>query len=1399
MALAGPVAQRVGWESVASISTTALRLSGDHLPAYIGLMQLSAELLDRLLVHSDRSKALEIFALADKMAEHHPAPAIQFLRNSPDLLMLVGAQGVRSIAEVIDRTIAFGWQDAVRIADDSSDDCRALLRVAQRRHVVAYWDLLQRIAADPNHSVRRLLQKGPALLEVAIRHKQLPALFALLGRLAERNPRIAGRMFELGGALTACFSIDELARLGEVVLEIGAHHADTALDLLQLAPVLIGRLPAEDAHAVLFDLYALAAQAVAESPRLAEQIGAQSPEVITRIGLDGLRGLIGQCRTLGRVSWPAVFNLWGVACDLTDRIGSTGLGDVSRMAVSIAEACPQTAAGFIRHSAGIVDRVGPDGLRAFAAFCGSMAAAGGGMAIRFPEQSLSVMDGLLAQCDRQLVQTVYHAADGLGRRHPMIAYQALEKSPELIAHLGTAGFEDFCDLAADMAHDSWTAANALVKAAPDILDGIGYSGLKALADFSLVIARHDVYGALSLLEKSPAIVERLVRLGGRSLAVDIFRFTTNAASIDRAVAISLLDKSPVIVDRADHAAFEEISGRCLHIAQHSSAAAMALTEAAVVLLETADLHTFLGVADFWTRIAPQCGEQAAGLIQACPTKIAEWIALGGPPLPERIFQLVSDMAAHNAVAALNLLAHSSTHLAAVGLEGLQKIAAQAMLLTPIDPEEAARFAAGESVAFADFIKSMSQGVRLEHVKLVLSNYLTALLGYRLEIVPGSKTAITASKMVLPAKVHEFQSKEQNFIYYKVMATRLGAHLEYGSFDLDVRHTQTLIQFVRDTYGSANQVRDGEAADFYRLFPEPALAGDLAAAFEAYRIDQRLMNEYPALAKQIVRVNRHDLTKQRAPQGIRNPKQQAVAVIARALMMQEPQAISSDASPMARIQAQALARAATLQVSSAGFHNTLAIATEIYFQISERFDRLYRPLDPTRDRIDQQQIHQAIGNFSKTSRSIMQRLHSQEDLQQAVSGGVETQGQATDGKPVPARRAPRQERVPHARHRAEGQRPELPVDAETEDNPTQMSSGQRSESGSSNGMKFFSGERLENLLRTLFKRKGITPNEIEKQIAALRPDEVGLLLQDMAAQVEEKMGLVQQKSTTRYDEWDGPRGHYRRNWCRVRELAAPEASLDFYRQTLGDYGGLLKKVRREFQRMRPEAWSRLSRLPDGDDIDLDAAVENMIDRKAGSVPSDNAYQRTHKHARDIAVAILVDMSKSTKGNTLRFEKEALIILSEALKEVGDAFAIYGFSGDTRDNIDFYRIKDFDEPYQQRVHSKIAGIDYGLENRDGTAVRHTVALMKAREEKFRLVILISDGKPVDKEYAGQYAIEDTRKALLEARKEGVKTFCITVDEKAADYLPRMYSHSNWVVVDDVARLPEKISRIFARLTN
>lgn len=347
-------------------------------------------------------------------------------------------------------------------------------------------------------------------------------------------------------------------------------------------------------------------------------------------------------------------------------------------------------------------------------------------------------------------------------------------------------------------------------------------------------------------------------------------------------------------------------------------------------------------------------------------------------------------------------------------------------------------------------------------------------------------------------------------------------------------------------------------------------------------------------------------------------------------------------------------------------------------------------------------------------------------------------------------------------------------------------------------EYNSTEKIERLLKALYRERGVTPKEIERHLESMTQNDAYMFMRSLEASLDKKTELESERGTSLYHEWGEDLLDYRHNWARVREQTHNAASLSFYKESVGRHSGLLKKIRREFQMLKPEGFTRLKRQYDGDDIDLDAVVDFIADRRAGISPSEKNYTLIQKRQRDIAVGFLIDMSRSTRGETIRQEKEALIIMSEALHEVGDAFAIYGFSGNNRDNVDFYRIKDFDDAYDERVKKRISAIEDRFENRDGAAIRHTIGKLRRRPERTKLMILLSDGKPVDKEYSGAYAIEDTRMALKEAQHFGIRTFCITVDKSAPEYLPRMYSHSSWTVIDDVARLPEKITRIYRMLT-
>ncbi|MFM7841211.1 MAG: nitric oxide reductase activation protein NorD, partial [Nitrospira sp.] len=200
-----------------------------------------------------------------------------------------------------------------------------------------------------------------------------------------------------------------------------------------------------------------------------------------------------------------------------------------------------------------------------------------------------------------------------------------------------------------------------------------------------------------------------------------------------------------------------------------------------------------------------------------------------------------------------------------------------------------------------------------------------------------------------------------------------------------------------------------------------------------------------------------------------------------------------------------------------------------------------------------------------------------------------------------------------------------------------------------------------------------------------------------------------------------------------------------------------------------------------------------------------YIHSQKRERDVAVAFLVDLSGSTSRQVeaggkrvVDVEKEGLVLLCEALEAVGDQYAIYGYSGRGRSQVDFVVLKEFDEHDRSLPARRIGAVTPLHQNRDGAAIRHAVAKLNARDAKVKLLILLSDGKPLDDGYADEYALEDTKRALREARMAGVDPFCITVDRNADGYLKRMYGDVSFLVIDQVAALPDRLPRIYQRLT-
>jgi nitric oxide reductase NorD protein len=176
-----------------------------------------------------------------------------------------------------------------------------------------------------------------------------------------------------------------------------------------------------------------------------------------------------------------------------------------------------------------------------------------------------------------------------------------------------------------------------------------------------------------------------------------------------------------------------------------------------------------------------------------------------------------------------------------------------------------------------------------------------------------------------------------------------------------------------------------------------------------------------------------------------------------------------------------------------------------------------------------------------------------------------------------------------------------------------------------------------------------------------------------------------------------------------------------------------------------------------------------------------------------------MSGSTRGWINRSIKESLVVMSEALEILGDRYAIYGFSGMTRKRCELYRVKSFAEVYGDEVKRRISGIEPKDYTRMGPPIRHMGKLLSEEEAKVRLLVTLSDGKPDDYDsYKGDYAVEDTRQSLIEAKQRGIHPFCITIDKAAHSYIAHMYGEVNYIFLSDVRDLPYRLAEIYRRLT-
>ena len=330
------------------------------------------------------------------------------------------------------------------------------------------------------------------------------------------------------------------------------------------------------------------------------------------------------------------------------------------------------------------------------------------------------------------------------------------------------------------------------------------------------------------------------------------------------------------------------------------------------------------------------------------------------------------------------------------------------------------------------------------------------------------------------------------------------------------------------------------------------------------------------------------------------------------------------------------------------------------------------------------------------------------------------------------------------------------------------------------------EPVRNLINAILQDLGEVPGEW------LKPD-------DTAHDSEEDSDVQQPPEPAHhYDEWDYQRGHYRKAWCALREVTLAPGDEAFVTITLNKYAPQVRQLKRTFEMLRGED-KLMKRMPHGEDIDLDALIAARADLRSGRELSERLHVKRHRNERSLAAIFMVDMSGSTKGWVNEAEREALVMLAEALEILGDRYAIYGFSGMTRKRCEIYPVKRFDEAYSADVRARIAGIAPQDYTRMGAAIRHATARFEKVQSRRRLLLLLSDGRPEDYDDGGdrRYLHEDTRMAVKEAVTCGVHPYCITVDTMANQYLPQIFGPGHYMVLDHINSLPNKLPEIYLRL--
>jgi hypothetical protein len=370
------------------------------------------------------------------------------------------------------------------------------------------------------------------------------------------------------------------------------------------------------------------------------------------------------------------------------------------------------------------------------------------------------------------------------------------------------------------------------------------------------------------------------------------------------------------------------------------------------------------------------------------------------------------------------------------------------------------------------------------------------------------------------------------------------------------------------------------------------------------------------------------------------------------------------------------------------------------------------------------------------------------------------------------------------------------------------------------------------------------NEVEVENAGDDAQEIWVLetelfpYEDEGESYNDREGKEPISSPIHYHEWDYQTQLERPNWVTLLEKRPKMGDPDDIEEILERHKPVVRRLKQLIEAVQPQGVIRQRKVEDGDDIDLNAAIGAMIDIRRGMQPDPRIGIRTTLQIRDLSVLLLIDLSESTNDplpgskslatptatleSTLKsinndsdtdksdanksdevtildLSREAATLMADAMDKIGDPFAIHGFDSNGRHDVEYYRFKDFDESYDEEVKAHLAGMTGQLSTRMGAAIRHAGTLLNQRASSKKILFILTDGEPADNDETDpQYLRFDTKKAVEELARNGINTFCLTLDPFADQYVSRIFGAKNFLVLDHVSRLPEKLPELYLSLT-